>query len=118
MTATELQHATGLAGVAVLASALLSEAAFLPASGAAPLAKSGSTPIRVRGSARMFTLAAGWAEAYHRVKPSVLVDVSGDGPDSPHFAALANGHCDLCVSTRAITKEEADRVKAGTWTKR
>jgi hypothetical protein len=108
-----LQCGFQLGRLVFLASALLSMAASFGSSAAA--AEPGRlVMIRVKGSDRMLSLCCAWAEAYHKVKPNVFVSLNGDGPDSPKFGALANGHCDLCVSTRAITKGEADRVRAGT----
>jgi phosphate transport system substrate-binding protein len=67
--------------------------------------------IRVKGSDTMVQLASGWAEAYHKVKPNVQVDVNGGGTGTG-FAALQNNTCDICNASREIKKEEIDKVKA------
>ena len=66
--------------------------------------------IRVKGSDTMVQLATGWAEAYHKVKPSVQVDASGGGTGTG-FAALQNNTCDICDASREIKKEEIAKTK-------
>lgn len=69
--------------------------------------------IRVKGSDTMIQLAQGWAEAYHKVKPSVQVDANGGGTGTG-FAALQNDTCDICDASREIKKEEAEKTKSVT----
>ena len=114
-TPATLTGASRCAGLAIVAAALLS---------AGTCAESQTAPsneariIRVQGSERMIQLSTAWAEAYHRVNPGVFVQIGGDGPDSPRFSALANNVCDICLSVRRITKDEADRISRSDWGKR
>jgi phosphate transport system substrate-binding protein len=69
--------------------------------------------IRVKGSDTMIQLATAWAEAYHKVKPSVQVDPNGGGTGTG-FAALQNNTCDICDASREIKKDEAEKTKSVT----
>jgi phosphate transport system substrate-binding protein len=69
--------------------------------------------IRVKGSDTMVQLASAWAEAYHKVKPSVNVDANGGGTGTG-FAALQNDTCDICDASRDIKKEEVEKTKSVT----
>jgi phosphate transport system substrate-binding protein len=69
--------------------------------------------IRVKGSDTMIQLATAWAEAYHKVKPSVQVDPNGGGTGTG-FAALQNNTTDICDASREIKKEEAEKTKSVT----
>jgi phosphate transport system substrate-binding protein len=62
----------------------------------------------------MWQLATAWAEAYHKVKPEVFINMNGDGPGTG-LAALANGFCDLALLGRKIRPDEAERIKSGSW---
>src|SRR5688500_3378158 len=69
------------------------------------------TTIQNIGSDTMVNLAQAWAEAYHKVDPSVSVEVSGGG-SGIGVAALINGTCDIANSSRALEPEEAQKAKA------
>jgi len=69
--------------------------------------------IRVKGSDTMIQLATAWAEAYHKVKPSVQVDPNGGGTGTG-FAALQNNTCDICDASREIKPAESAKTKSVT----
>jgi phosphate transport system substrate-binding protein len=69
--------------------------------------------IRVKGSDTMVQLATAWAEAYHKVKPGITVDVNGGGTGTG-FAALQNDTCDICDASREIKKDEVTKTKTVT----
>src|SRR3954465_15642621 len=49
--------------------------------------------IRIVGSNTMVQLAGAWAEAYHKIKPNVFVNVTGGGSGKA-FAAMQNNTTD------------------------
>ncbi len=63
------------------------------------------------GSDTMVNLAQAWAEAYHKVDPSVSVEVSGGG-SGVGVSALINGTCDIANSSRKLEKEEEEKATA------
>lgn len=69
------------------------------------------TSIQNIGSDTMVNLAQAWAESYHKVDPSVSVEVSGGG-SGIGVAALINGTCEIANSSRALEPEEAAKAKA------
>jgi len=90
--------------------------------GAAPATGAGATPpaapkkvveIRAKGSDTMIQLATGWAEAYRKVNPGVMVNANGGGSGTG-IAALQNGTTDLCNASREIKPEEREKVKTTT----
>ena len=72
-----------------------------------------SKPISLQniGSDTMVNLAQAWAESYHKVDPSVSVEVSGGG-SGIGVAALINGTCEIANSSRALEPEEVEKCKA------
>jgi ABC-type phosphate transport system substrate-binding protein len=68
-----------------------------------------ATSIQNIGSDTMVNLAQAWAEAYHKVDPSVSVEVSGGG-SGIGVAALINGTCDVANCSRALEPEEVEKA--------
>src|SRR5688500_579039 len=64
-----------------------------------------ATSVQNIGSDTMVNLAQAWAEEYHKVDPSVSVEVSGGG-SGVGVSALINGTCDIANSSRPLEKEE------------
>lgn len=71
----------------------------------------GSEGIRVEGSDTMVNLAQAWAEDYRKQHPEVAVQVQGGG-SGVGIASLIEGVCDLANSSREMTEEEKEAVKA------
>jgi hypothetical protein len=71
----------------------------------------GKVEIRCVASDRMIQLVGAWAEAYHKVKPNVYINMWGSGPGNPGFGSLA--HADILCTHRVPTSEE--RAKFSTW---
>jgi phosphate transport system substrate-binding protein len=70
-----------------------------------------ATSIQNIGSDTMVNLAQAWAEEYHKVDPSVSVEVSGGG-SGIGIAALLNGTCDIANSSRKLEPAEVEKAKA------
>ncbi|HMJ90185.1 MAG TPA: phosphate ABC transporter substrate-binding protein [Candidatus Acidoferrum sp.] len=70
-----------------------------------------ATSIQNIGSDTMVNLAQAWAEAYHKVDPTVSVEVSGGG-SGIGVAALINGTAEIANSSRALEPEEIEKAKA------
>ncbi len=68
------------------------------------------TSIQNIGSDTMVNLAQAWAESYHKVDPSVSVEVSGGG-SGIGVAALLNGTCEIANSSRHLEAEEVEKAK-------
>ncbi len=79
------------------------------ADGVKPVGK--ITSIQNIGSDTMVNLAQAWAEGYHKVDPSVSVEVSGGG-SGIGVAALINGTCEIANSSRALEPDEVTKAKA------
>ena len=106
-----------LGAVAILAASLFS-AGCGKNEGSAPSAGSASSPsssqvtaVQNIGSDTMVNLAQAWAEAYHKVDPTVSVEVSGGG-SGVGISALINGTCDIANSSRKLEKEEEEKATA------
>jgi phosphate transport system substrate-binding protein len=69
--------------------------------------------LTIKGSDTMVILGQRWAEAYARVDPTALVQVTGGGTGTG-IAALVNGSTDICEASRPMT----DREKQDLVTKR
>jgi len=80
---------------------------------AGPSAGSRGKGIQNTGSDTMVNLAQAWAEAYHEVKPSVSIQVSGGG-SGVGIAALQSGQVDIANASREIKPAEAEKVKQNT----
>ena len=74
------------------------------------LASSSAAEIRAKGSDTLIQLATAWAEAYHKVKPSVSVNPSGGGTGTG-VAALQNNSTEICNASREMKPEEKAKVK-------
>ena len=66
--------------------------------------------IRAVGSDTLLELATAWAEAYHKVKPSVSVEPKGGGTGIG-VAALQNAGTEICNASREMKPEEKAKVK-------
>ena len=67
------------------------------------------TAVQNIGSDTMVNLAQAWAEVYHKVDPTVSVEVSGGG-SGVGVSALINGTCDIANSSRKLEKEEEEKA--------
>src|SRR5215207_7333755 len=70
-----------------------------------------ATSVQNIGSDTMVNLAQAWAEEYHKVDPSVSVEVVGGG-SGIGIAALLNGTCDIANSSRKLEPAEVEKAKA------
>ena len=70
-----------------------------------------ATSVQNIGSDTMVNLAQAWAEEYHKVDPSVSVEVSGGG-SGIGIAALINGTSDIANSSRKLEAAEVEKAKA------
>jgi phosphate transport system substrate-binding protein len=70
-----------------------------------------SAAVTVKGSDTMVILAQRWAEAYMKKNPSKQVQVTGGGSGTG-IAALINGTTDIANASRAMKKDEQEKVKA------
>lgn len=110
------------AGIAAALFAVVSVGCSKPAQpnavggGAAKPAAEGSQPsgngtITIKGSDTMVNLVNAWAEAYMDANPGKDISVTGGGSGTG-IAALINGSTDICMSSRDIKPEEAEKAKA------
>lgn len=67
------------------------------------------TTIRVEGSDTMVNVAQAWAENYHRLRPSVSVQVLGGG-SGVGIASLIDGNCDMANTSRKMKEDEISRA--------
>jgi phosphate transport system substrate-binding protein len=67
--------------------------------------------LTIKGSDTMVILGQRWAEAYAKVDPTVVVQVSGGGTGTG-IAALINGSTDVCEASRPMTDREKDELFA------
>lgn len=72
---------------------------------------SSTTSVQNIGSDTMVNLAQAWAEEYHKVDPSVSVEVSGGG-SGIGIAALINGTAEIANSSRKLEPAEIEKAKA------
>ena len=112
-----LQGTMTLVGAGMLLAACSKQEAQAPTAGSTPPiaapAPKRVVEIRAKGSDTMIQLATGWAEAYRKVNPGVMVNANGGGSGTG-IAALQNGTTDLCNASREIKPEERAKVKATT----
>ena len=73
----------------------------------------GSKTIQNKGSDTMVNLAQAWAEEYQKVKPEVLIAVSGGGSGTG-IAALMNNTVDIANSSREMKAEEIGQAEKTT----
>lgn len=66
--------------------------------------------IQNKGSDTLVNVAQAWAEAYQKIKPDVVVAVSGGGSGTG-IASLINGTVDIANASRAIKDKELDLAK-------
>ena len=69
------------------------------------------TVLQNKGSDTLVNVAQAWAEEYQKVKPEVVVAVSGGGSGTG-IAALINGTVDIANSSRKMEAVEIDEAKA------
>lgn len=67
--------------------------------------------IQNKGSDTIVNLALGWAEAYHKVVPSVSIAVTGGGSGTG-IAGLINGTLDIANASRKMKDKEYEEAKA------
>ena len=70
-----------------------------------------ATSVQNIGSDTMVNLDQAWAEEYHKVDPSVSVEVVGGG-SGIGIAALINGTADIANSSRKLEAAEVEKAKA------
>lgn len=97
-------------GLALLA--LVAAGACEAKGGGQPLPGRGAQTIENKGSDTMVNLALAWAEAYSKIKPDVLISVTGGGSGTG-IAALINGTVDITNASRAVSSDEIAAVKSG-----
>ena len=93
--------------------AALSVGAGLLLGGCRPKETGGVTTIQVKGSDTMVNLAQAWAEAYHKIKPDVRIEVSGGGSGTG-IAALIAGTVDIADASREMKPQEREAAKKNT----
>ena len=71
----------------------------------------GIVTIVNKGSDTLVNLALAWAEAYHRLYPSVEISVTGGGSGTG-IAALINGTVDIANASRQIKSEELAQAES------
>ena len=69
------------------------------------------TSVQNIGSDTMVNLAQAWSEEYHKVDPSVSIEVSGGG-SGLGIAGLINGTAEIANSSRKLEPEEVEKAKA------
>lgn len=67
--------------------------------------------IQIKGSDTMVNLGQAWAEAFNAKYPDVNVAVTGGGSGTG-IAALINGTCDICETSRSIEPKEMKLAQA------
>lgn len=67
--------------------------------------------IQIKGSDTMVNLGQAWAEAFNAKYPDVNIAVTGGGSGTG-IAALINGTCDVCETSRAIEPKEMKMAEA------
>lgn len=77
--------------------------ALLAACGLPALAAGGM--LKIKGSDTVLPLASGWAEAYMKKHPDVVLAVTGGGSGTG-FTSLINGTCDIATASRAAKPKE------------
>lgn len=78
------------------------------AEGTVPSSKEKST-IENKGSDTMVNLALAWAEEYHKIKPDVIISVTGGGSGTG-IAALINGTVDIANASRQMKDVEFENA--------
>ena len=74
-------------------------------------ARSQQNAVQIKGSDTMSPLSQAWAEEFRKTHPNIDIAVTGGG-SGVGIAALENGTTDIAMSSRSVTKEELDAVKA------
>lgn len=74
-------------------------------------AQGGRNSIQIKGSDTMVNLGQAWAEAFNRIHPTVNVAVTGGGSGTG-IAALINGTCNVCETSRTIEPKEMKIAQA------
>src|SRR5688572_6462358 len=69
------------------------------------------TSVQNIGSDTMVNLAQAWSEEYHKVEPSVSIEVSGGG-SGLGIAGLINGTAEIANSSRKLEQSEVEKTKA------
>lgn len=67
--------------------------------------------IQIKGSDTMVNLGQVWAEEFNKIYPDVNVAVTGGGSGTG-IAALINGTCDVCETSRAMEAKEIKQAEA------
>jgi phosphate transport system substrate-binding protein len=83
------------------------------ATGSQGTTASGKSVIQNKGSDTMVNVAQAWAEEYHKVSPTVAVEVSGGG-SGVGIAALSKGSIDLANASRNMKPQEIADAKRNT----
>src|SRR5690242_13517316 len=69
----------------------------------------GKGKLTVKGSDTMVILGQRWAEAYAKLDPGAVVQVSGGGTGTG-IAALINGSTDICEASRPMNEREKEEL--------
>jgi phosphate transport system substrate-binding protein len=67
--------------------------------------------LTIKGSDTMVILGQRWAEAYAKVDPSAIIQVTGGGTGTG-IAALINGSTDICEASRPLGEKERAELLA------
>src|SRR5688572_9997708 len=70
-----------------------------------------ATSVQNIGSDTMVNLAQAWSEEYHKVEPSVSIEVCGGG-SGLGIAGLINGTAEIANSSRKLEQSEVEKTKA------
>jgi phosphate transport system substrate-binding protein len=73
--------------------------------------KSGKGKLTIKGSDTMVILGQRWAEAYAKVDPTAVVQVTGGGTGTG-MAALINGSTQICEASRPMSDKEREDLLA------
>src|SRR5688500_3409984 len=73
--------------------------------------RSGKGKLTIKGSDTMVILGQRWAEAYAKVDPKAVVQVTGGGTGTG-IAALINGSTEICEASRPMTEKEREDLLA------
>jgi phosphate transport system substrate-binding protein len=74
-------------------------------------APAGKQGLKVKGSDTLRILSIQWAEAYTEANPDCTIQVIGGGSELG-IAALREGEVEICQSSRPLTPQEKQEIKA------
>lgn len=75
-----------------------------------PPAERQNMTITIKGSDTMIILTPRWAEAYMKLRPGIVIQVTGGGSGTG-IAALIDGRTHICMSSRPIKDKERQKIR-------